>query len=97
VNLPTVFRFLGLLTFAAWIAQGFVNGRGTENAVVSGALFFLLFVSWIAAVYLWASQGVRGALHVVALLFLVPLGFLWGWAYLLARASRLPTAPAPDV
>ena len=84
-----IYLTLGLLSLAAFLALPF-TAQGDVESPVSVALsvcgFTLFLSSWITAVYAW-SERPHGVLHIVALIFLVPLGFLWGWAYLLAIAA----------
>ena len=93
--MKTVFRTLGGATLAALAAMvGTSVVGGTIYAVFSGVAMLLLIASWVCAVFRWSRLKDPGPLHIVALVLLVPLGYFWGWAYLLAAAGDRRKAQA---
>jgi hypothetical protein len=98
------FRFLARLATATAIAfaltlvyTGFTrDADGPVTYAVSALGLALGIVNWVLAVYIWSlNRGGREELRVLVLFFLVPLGFLWGWAYILARAWRIDPEQIP--
>lgn len=79
-----VWRLIGLSALASWVGAALLRPLGpVVDQVSNGVLGILLVVNWVGAVYLWSAFSRKGIRGVVTLIFLVPLGLLWGWIYVI--------------
>jgi hypothetical protein len=90
------FFALGAATMSGWIVQGLVIGSDMDVGAVTVVLFLLLVTSWVAAVYVCIRLRASRAIHLLALVFLIPLGFFVGWVYLLFASHALPERSQGD-
>jgi hypothetical protein len=66
---------------------GWTAHDSVYNLVVGAIGGMALLTCWVLAVYVWSSMPRTGVSHLIALPFLVVLGFLWSPFYLLARTA----------
>jgi hypothetical protein len=86
-----IWRSLSIITLASWLILAIVHQISeTADIVMSIITFISLFACWVGAIYIWCQINARTASHIIALIFLLPFGFLWGWVYILFACRDVP-------
>lgn len=91
IRVILAWQIIAFATLAAWLTLSIVHRLSeTADIIMSVTTFSMLAACWAGSLYIWFRIPSRSVAHVIALIFLVPFGFVWGWAYIIFAARDVP-------
>lgn len=79
---------IALVYIVTIVIAGFLPEAHRLQSLTASAALFTGILSWVFAIYIWSYRRTETLLSLAVLFLLVLLGFLWGWAYILAAAAN---------
>lgn len=84
-----MWRLVAVVALLSWVALAVARDYPPLRYALGIIVLLLLFACWIGAVWVWFRSPSRDVYHRAAFPLLILLGFLWGWAYILAAAGAV--------